>query len=447
MSFLQSKKVTFDIGGGRMVTIETGKMARQADGAVVVRQGNCMLLATVVANKEPKEGQSFFPLSVDYQEKFSSNGRIPGSFFKREARLNDYEILTSRLIDRALRPLFPEDYVCDVQVLISLISSDDEVMPDSLACLAASAALAVSDIPIQEMLSEVRVAKVNGQIIINPTRTELATADYEFIIAATNNNIMMVEGEAKECSEEDLIIAIEAAHKAIQGHVKAQEELRALVGVTTKRAYTKPYRNEELDAKIIAFAKANNILVVHDNPYSFILNEKPTSILSVDGAKDVAIELNSLSKSQNMAGWRVGIMCGAKERIEEVLRFKSNMDSGMFLPVQLAAAKALSMGKYWYDGVNKIYADRKIKAFELLDLLNCTYKKTQAGMFVWAKIPLQFEDGYKLSDEVLYNANVFVTPGGIFGSNGNGYIRVSLCAPVEKFEEAIKRIKAKSSTE
>jgi polyribonucleotide nucleotidyltransferase len=255
MSFLQAKQVTFDIGGGRMVTIETGKMARQADGAVVVRQGNCMLLATVVANKEPKEGQSFFPLSVDYQEKFSSNGRIPGSFFKREARLNDYEILTSRLIDRALRPLFPEDYLCDVQVLVSLISSDDEVMPDSLACLAASAALAVSDIPIQEILSEVRVARVNGQIIINPTRTELATADYEFLIAATSKNIMMVEGEGKECSEEDLIIAIEAAHEAIKIHVKAQEDLRDLVGSSVKREYTKPYRNEELDAKIIAFAK------------------------------------------------------------------------------------------------------------------------------------------------------------------------------------------------
>jgi LL-diaminopimelate aminotransferase len=193
--------------------------------------------------------------------------------------------------------------------------------------------------------------------------------------------------------------------------------------------------------KIIAFAKANNILVVHDNPYSFILNEKPMSILSVDGAKEVAIELNSLSKSQNMAGWRVGIMCGAKERIEEVLRFKSNMDSGMFLPVQLAAAKALSLGKDWYDGVNKIYKERKEKAFELLDLLNCNYDKTQAGMFVWAKIPASFDDGYKLSDDVLYNANVFITPGGIFGSNGNAYIRVSLCAPVEKFEEAIARIK------
>ena len=193
--------------------------------------------------------------------------------------------------------------------------------------------------------------------------------------------------------------------------------------------------------KIIAFAKAHNILVVHDNPYSFILNETPMSILSIDGAIEVAVELNSLSKSQNMAGWRVGILCGAKERIDEVLRFKSNMDSGMFLPVQLAAAKALSVGKDWYDGLNKIYGERKQKAFELLDLLNCVYDKTQAGMFVWAKIPEKFEDGYKLSDDILYNANVFITPGGIFGSNGNGYIRVSLCASVQKFEEAIERIK------
>ena len=193
--------------------------------------------------------------------------------------------------------------------------------------------------------------------------------------------------------------------------------------------------------KIIAFAKAHNILVVHDNPYSFILNETPMSIFRIDGGIEVAVELNSLSKSQNMAGWRVGILCGAKERIEEVLRFKSNMDSGMFLPVQLAAAKALSVGKDWYDGLNKIYGERKQKAFELLDLLNCVYDKTQAGMFVWAKIPEKFEDGYKLSDDILYNANVFMTPGGIFGSNGNGYIRVSLCASVQKFEEAIERIK------
>src|SRR3984893_8051178 len=154
---------SFDLGGGRIVTIETGKLARQADGSVTVRQGNCILLATVVANKEPKEGQEFFPLSVDYMEKFASAGRIPGSFFKREGRLSEYEILVSRLIDRALRPLFPEDYFCDVQVLVSLISSDPEIMPDALAGLAASAALAVSDIPIKEIISEVRVAKVSGK--------------------------------------------------------------------------------------------------------------------------------------------------------------------------------------------------------------------------------------------------------------------------------------------
>src|ERR1043165_7840436 len=158
----QPIRKTFDIGDGRQVTIETGRLARQADGSVTVTMGNSILLATVVANKEPREGQDFFPLSVDYQEKFASAGRIPGSFFKREGRLNDYEVLISRLIDRALRPLFPEDYFCDVQVLITLISSDAEIMPDALACLAASAALAVSDIPIKEIISEVRIGRVEG---------------------------------------------------------------------------------------------------------------------------------------------------------------------------------------------------------------------------------------------------------------------------------------------
>src|SRR6195952_1865741 len=166
----QPFSVSFTTGEGSPITIETGKLARQADGSVTVRQGNCIILATVVANKEPREGQDFFPLSVDYQEKFASAGRIPGSFFKRESRLNDYEILTSRLIDRALRPLFPEDYFCDVQVLITLVSSDSEIMPDALACLAASAALAVSDIPIQEIISEVRVARIDGKFVINPFR-------------------------------------------------------------------------------------------------------------------------------------------------------------------------------------------------------------------------------------------------------------------------------------
>src|SRR3954471_24598846 len=168
--------VSFKLDDGREISLETGKLARQADGSVVVRMGNCMMLATVVANKEPKPGQSFFPLSVDYQEKFASAGRIPGSFFKREGRLSDYEILISRLVDRALRPLFPDDYLCDVQVIVSLISSDEEVMPDSLACLAASAALAVSDIPIQEIISEVRVGRIDGVFKVNPTRSELAKA-------------------------------------------------------------------------------------------------------------------------------------------------------------------------------------------------------------------------------------------------------------------------------
>lgn len=255
MSLLQPQSITFDIGGGRMVTIETGKLARQADGAVTVRQGDCIILATVVATKEPKEGQSFFPLSVDYQEKFAAAGRIPGSFFKREARLNDYEILTSRLIDRALRPLFPEDYFCDVQVLVTLVSSDPEIMPDSLACLAASAALAVSDIPIKEIISEVRVGRLDGEFIINPTRSQLEKGDLEFLIAATDKNIMMVEGEAKECQEEDLVKALELAHDAIRIQVKAQEQLRDKVGVTAKREYTKPYRNEALETKINEFCK------------------------------------------------------------------------------------------------------------------------------------------------------------------------------------------------
>ncbi len=251
----QTIRKTFDIGDGRMVTIETGRLARQADGAVTVSMGNCVILATVVATKEPKEGQSFFPMSVDYQEKFAAAGRIPGSFFKREARLNDYEILTSRLVDRALRPLFPEDYLCEVQVLISLISSDPEVMPDAMACLAASAALAVSDIPIKEIISEVRVARINGEFKVNPYRSDLEKADMDFIIAATDKNLMMVEGEAQECSEADLCKVLEIAHDAIRIQVKAQEELRDLVGVKGKRDYKKPEQDEAIREKVNAFAK------------------------------------------------------------------------------------------------------------------------------------------------------------------------------------------------
>lgn len=209
---------------------------------------------------------------------------------------------------------------------------------------------------------------------------------------------------------------------------------------------TGQFPTKQLFEKLIAFGKKHNILIVHDNPYSFILPrclswDNPMSLLNVDGAKDCAIELNSLSKSHNMAGWRVGMLCGAKERIEEVLRFKSNMDSGMFLPVQLAAAKALSLGKEWHEEVNAVYKKRREKIFELLELLGCEFSKEQAGMFVWASIPSKYKDGYVLSDEVLYKSNVFITPGGIFGAAGNKYVRVSLCSKEEKIEEAIERIR------
>ncbi len=192
--------------------------------------------------------------------------------------------------------------------------------------------------------------------------------------------------------------------------------------------------------KIVSFAKHHNILIAHDNPYSFILNENPISMLSVDGYKEHVLELNSLSKSHNMAGWRVGMLCGAKERINEVLRFKSNMDSGMFLPIQIAAAKALSLEQDWYDDLNKVYKNRREAVFQLLLLLKCEFKIDQAGLFVWATIPVQYKDSYEFSDEILQNANVFITPGGIFGKAGRKYVRVSLCSAEEKISEAVERI-------
>ncbi len=192
---------------------------------------------------------------------------------------------------------------------------------------------------------------------------------------------------------------------------------------------------------LVNFAKKHNLLIIHDNPYSFILNDKPASILNVEGAKDVAVELNSLSKSHNMAGWRVGMACGAKQRIDDVLRFKSNMDSGIFLPVQLAAAKALTLGDDWHKELNSIYTQRRIKALQLLNCLHCDFSKTQAGMFVWAKVSNNYKSGYELSDEILYKSGVFITPGGIFGSAGNNYVRLSLCTKKEIIDQAIERIK------
>lgn len=198
--------------------------------------------------------------------------------------------------------------------------------------------------------------------------------------------------------------------------------------------------NAGMFENLIRFAKENQILLIHDNPYSFILNDHPVSLLEVPGAKEVVLELNSLSKSHNMAGWRIGMLCGSKERVEEVLRFKSNMDSGMFQPLQMAAAKALSLGTDWYNSINSIYSQRRDKVYRILDILGCSYELKQVGLFVWAKIPDHYPDAYALSDEILYGANVFLTPGGIFGSQGNRYIRISLCGDLSRFEQAIGRI-------
>ena len=200
--------------------------------------------------------------------------------------------------------------------------------------------------------------------------------------------------------------------------------------------------SKELFQKLVDFANNNQVLLVHDNPYSFILNNDPMSILSVVGTSDWVIELNSLSKSHNMAGWRIGMLCGSEKRINEILRFKSNMDSGMFLPAQLAAAKALSLGNDWYHQLNEVYKERREKVYQLLDLLPCSYSKNQVGMFLWAKINSEYKDAYALSDAVLEKANVFITPGGIFGTAGNHYIRISLCSTSEKLEESINRIKS-----
>ncbi len=204
---------------------------------------------------------------------------------------------------------------------------------------------------------------------------------------------------------------------------------------------TSAHANAPFFEKLIAFGKRHNILIVNDNPYSFILNDDHLSLLSVPGAMGVALELNSLSKSHNLAGWRVGVLAGRADYLGHVVRFKSNMDSGMFKPVQLAAALALQATPEWYENLNAIYRQRREKAYELLDLLGCVWEPGATGMFVWAKVPSQYQNGYELTDLLLNEAHVFITPGGIFGSNGDGYVRISLCSKTEVFETAISRIK------
>ena len=237
---------------GREITIETGALAKQADGAVVVRMGKAMLLATVVTKKEAGEGVDFLPMSVDYQEKFAASGKIPGGFLKREGRLSDYEILISRLVDRAIRPIFPDDYHADTNITITLMSSDEEVLPDCLAGLAASAAIAVSDIPFNGPISEVRVAKIDGKLHLNPKPADLKKASLELIVAGSEEYILMVEGEGDEVSEDEMVEAMQYAHEEIKRHCQVQKELTTLLGKDVKRAYSHEKHDEALMAKMKA---------------------------------------------------------------------------------------------------------------------------------------------------------------------------------------------------
>jgi polyribonucleotide nucleotidyltransferase len=243
---------TIDLGNGLVITLETGKLAKQANGSVTVRMGNLVMLATVVSDKDAKDGVDFMPLTVEYQEKYASTGRFPGGFFKREARPSEYEILVCRLVDRALRPLFPEDYHANTQVQITLYSNDKDTMPDAYACLAASAALAVSDVPFSGPISEVRVGRVDGKLVLNPTISQLAVADMDIVVAATHDSIVMVEGEMKEVSEEDMLAAIKVAHDAIRLQVAVIKELEAAVGAATKREYSHEKNDFDFKAKVIA---------------------------------------------------------------------------------------------------------------------------------------------------------------------------------------------------
>jgi polyribonucleotide nucleotidyltransferase len=244
------KEKIIDLGDGRTITLETGRMARQADGSVLLKMGKTMLLATVVSAREAKEDTDFMPLSVEYKEKYASSGRFPGGFMKREARASDYEILVSRLVDRVLRPLFPDDYHAETFVTINLVSADMDIIPDALAGLAASAALAVSDIPFNGPISEVRVARINKKFIVNPTASQLENADIDLMVGATYDNIMMVEGEMKEVSEEEMLEALKIAHDAIKVHCKAVMEFAKEVGSTVKRTYSHETNDEDLRKKV-----------------------------------------------------------------------------------------------------------------------------------------------------------------------------------------------------
>lgn len=325
-------RTTFNLPDGREIALETGKLAAQADGAVMLRMGNTMLLCTIVSAHKAKEGQPFFPLSVDYQEKFAAVGRIPGNFFRRETRLSDYEILISRLVDRALRPLFPDGYMNETQVIINLISADKNTMPDALVGLVCSAAVAVSDIPVEALFSEVRVARIDGKFVINPDRSVLESADMDFIVAATKNDITMVEGEANECQEEDLVAAMKFAHDAIKVQIEAQERLAALVGekALNKRPLPVIPENEALKMRIEALASESIYALARS------ASDKDTRKTRIEEIKDetMAKVLEEFGE-ETMAEWK-----GTADRYFDKLKKKVIRDT------VLSDAKRLDGRKY-----------------------------------------------------------------------------------------------------
>jgi polyribonucleotide nucleotidyltransferase len=296
--------VSFNLPDGREVTIETGKLATQADGSVMVKMGKTMMFCTIVSAHDNSEGNSFFPLSVDYQEKFAAAGRIPGNFFKRETKLSDYEILISRLVDRAIRPLFPDGYMNNTQIIINLMSGDVETPPDAFACLAASAAIAVSDIRFAGPISEVRVARIHGEYVVNPSTSAILDADMNIIIGATLDNVTMVEGEAKECSEADLVEAIKIGHEAIKVQCRAILELEQLVGSTNKREFQLPSIDEELlglikeltEAKVATITKSALGKVDRKKGFKEIKDKLVEQLTEEKGAEYVAEKKGLISE-------------------------------------------------------------------------------------------------------------------------------------------------------
>ena len=310
---------TIALGDGRTITIETGKLAKQADGSVMVRMGNTMLLATVCSAKDAAPGTDFMPLSVDYKEKFASFGRFPGGFLRREGRPSDYEILISRLVDRALRPLFPDDYHAETFVNVMLVSADGEDMPDALAGLAASAALAVSDVPFNGPISEARVARIGGKFVLNPTFAQLAEADMDIIVAATIDNIMMVEGEMKEVSEEELLEAMKVAHEAIKVQCQAQLELMEEVGKTKKREYNHEEKDEDLKKDV--WAKT------YDKVYVLAAACNPDKHARIDGFEAVRAEYIA-SLEPEVAEAKMGLIKKYYHEVEKEAMRRSILDEG-----------------------------------------------------------------------------------------------------------------------